>query len=500
MQKTKTTLILLFILAALSVLAINSINGLDNFQYKGLKSREKPLINQISKIITTYPSHTNIPKTNFTGTYNVTLFVNPDNADEVIFRYLKAAQSSIFVSMYTISRPDFNKTLIDLKEANPSMEIGVLISYRRVGKTENIDTKAAAQSLVDNGIHVYNSTKDDLNVDGFYHAKYWIIDGKHVFIYSGNWSPRSVNPGLELNDPTYSSSEGNRDMGIAIHDAPDIALFFKEEVWDEDVAVANSWSPFLNKIISNQFSSSGVRFKIRESSLYTPTFEALNIKEEMTLSPMFTPDNALDIHKSWIDRANTTIEIQNQYITQFDDNLDWDDDPSPLVRSLIKARNRGVKVRVQVNEDSDSDNVTGYFFTNGIEVKWMGNSKTATNNSWLSDTHNKLLIIDDKVTLLSSINFGENAFTNNREAGIVIQNTNVADYYRTIFESDWTDGEIPPYSLLTYPTSTVDETSSSDPTSTVDETSSSEIFDSPFSWTTLVLVLFFLPLIRRKSR
>ncbi|MHA1974711.1 MAG: phospholipase D-like domain-containing protein [Candidatus Hodarchaeales archaeon] len=195
---------------------------------------EKPYVR--SRIQASYPSHTNIPKTNFTGTYNVTLFTNPDCADEVIFNYLKSAKTSIYVSMYTISRPDFNDTLINLKKDNPGIDIQVLISNRRVGSSENIDTISAAKSLVANGIPVYNSTKDDDKVNGFYHNKYWIIDGKHVFVYSGNWSPRSVTP----KKTSYTSTEANRDTGIAVHDALDIADFYKS-VWDADVAVASAW-------------------------------------------------------------------------------------------------------------------------------------------------------------------------------------------------------------------------------------------------------------------
>ncbi len=187
-----------------------------------------------------FPSHTNIEKANFTGSYNVTLFSNPDSADETIFRYLESAKSSIYVSMYTISRPEFTNTLVDLKKANPSMDIGVLISNDRVGSQEDTDTIAAAKTLVANLISVYNSTKDDSSVNGFYHNKYWIIDGTEVFVYSGNWSPRSVTAQLELGDPYYSSNEMNRDMGIAVHDAPDIASFFKS-VWDADVVIADEW-------------------------------------------------------------------------------------------------------------------------------------------------------------------------------------------------------------------------------------------------------------------
>ncbi|MHA1215592.1 MAG: phospholipase D-like domain-containing protein [Candidatus Hodarchaeales archaeon] len=178
--------------------------------------------------------------------------------------------------------------------------------------------------------------------------------------------------------------------------------------------------------------------------MYNPTFTPLNLKEEMTLSPIFTPDNALEVYQSWIDRANSTIDLQNQYITKFDSGS-WATDSSPLVRSLVNAHNRGVSIRVQIREDSDDDNITSYFLGLGINVRWMGSqSSNNLDNDWLSYTHNKMVIIDNKVSLISSINFGENAFTNNREAGLVVQNSNVANYFTSIFNRDWDDGEIPP--------------------------------------------------------
>jgi phosphatidylserine/phosphatidylglycerophosphate/cardiolipin synthase-like enzyme len=183
---------------------------------------------------TQFISHTEIPKANFTGMYNITLITNPDNADKVIFDYLKSAKESIYVGMYTISRTEFVDTLIDLKQANTDIKIEVLVSHRRIGGTENTDTREAIERLTEALIPVYNSSIPDHPV-GLYHSKYWIIDGKHTFVYSGNWSPRSVT--APPSGDTYASSFPNRDMGVAVHNAPDIANFFKEEVWDKDVAV-----------------------------------------------------------------------------------------------------------------------------------------------------------------------------------------------------------------------------------------------------------------------
>ncbi len=114
----------------------------------------------------------------------------------------------------------------------------------------------------------------------------------------------------------------------------------------------------------------------------------------------------------------------------------------------------------------------------------MGNSSSSHENTWLSDTHNKLLIVDGKVTLLSSINFGENGFTNNREAGMVVQNVNVADYYLSIFEADWLDGEIPPYDLVNGPIIT---------TTTTSKTTNSSFYP----WISLLIITLFTRLHRR---
>jgi phosphatidylserine/phosphatidylglycerophosphate/cardiolipin synthase-like enzyme len=206
---------------------------------------------------------------------------------------------------------------------------------------------------------------------------------------------------------------------------------------------------FIFSVNNLNYLSNGINIsinKIESIQTYTPEFTALNIKEEMILSPMFTPDNALDIYVAWIGQANSSIDIQMPYIHQFNDSVDWDDDPFPIVRALVEANNtRGVNIRIQVNENSDSDNSTYYFLDKGIDVRWMGTSDTQTGGSYIATTHTKLIIIDGKITLLSSINFSKKGLTDNREAGMVIQSTTAADYYTLIFESDWADGEKPPY-------------------------------------------------------
>lgn len=186
---------------------------------------------------------------------------------------------------------------------------------------------------------------------------------------------------------------------------------------------------------------------LSKTTNYSPTFPVYNVKEQMTLSPIFTPDNALDVYLYWIGRANSSIYIQNPYITMFDSSLAWPS-ASPIVSAIVSAKTRGVSdIKIQVNQAYDSDNVTAYFQSVGIPIRWMGTSASSTNQSWLSLTHNKLMIIDGNVTLISSINFSGNAFENNRESGMVIQDQKIGQDFTNVFTSDWNDGEVPPAML-----------------------------------------------------
>lgn len=50
--------------------------------------------------------------------------------------------------------------------------------------------------------------------------------------------------------------------------------------------------------------------------------------------------------------------------------------------------------------------------------------------------HAKGLVVDDSV-LISSINWNENSPGFNREAGVIIDSPEVAEYYSSVFEQDW---------------------------------------------------------------
>jgi phosphatidylserine/phosphatidylglycerophosphate/cardiolipin synthase-like enzyme len=55
----------------------------------------------------------------------------------------------------------------------------------------------------------------------------------------------------------------------------------------------------------------------------------------------------------------------------------------------------------------------------------------------------KLLIVDERVSLVASANWTESAVSRSRQVGVMIDSPDVAKYYRQIFDVDWRAGLIP---------------------------------------------------------
>lgn len=105
-----------------------------------------------------------------------------------------------------------------------------------------------------------------------------------------------------------------------------------------------------------------------------------------------------------------------------------------LIKELIEARKRGVKVEVilEVREGEDRttkrNRHTGKILSEGgVEVIYDSFSKT---------THAKLMVVDGQLTLLGSANWTFYALTNNNEASILVRSKEVAkeliDYFNKV--------------------------------------------------------------------
>ncbi|MCK5141879.1 MAG: hypothetical protein KAQ70_06765, partial [Candidatus Heimdallarchaeota archaeon] len=335
----------------------------------------------------------------FKGSTNITTFVGPDNAHAIVIGSIKNAVTSFYLEVYTLS----SESLVDelIAAHGRGVEVIVQLSDDRVNSYEDDYTEEAAWRLNDAGIDVFWTSSTFV----FTHAKFWIVDHQIAYVYSGNWAPSSL--------PESPEARTNREMGFVFNDAS-IATYY-EDVFNDDGLISTPYS-----VIAH----GGALQAPETSGTYVPQVAPTSFVEYAEVTPIFSPDNSYELISSMIDAATTSIDLELQYI-KFDCDALYD---------VIDAALRGVSVRVLIPEPGTSnENVTELLINNGIQVKFF---------KGMYD-HNKYISVDGETVQVSSINWSNNSFVNNREAGAIVKNANVAAYFKTVFDYDWAAGETP---------------------------------------------------------
>jgi len=138
------------------------------------------------------------------------------------------------------------------------------------------------------------------------------------------------------------------------------------------------------------------------------------------------------VAQKMIQEAKASVQVMMFEMGYYDGHPDT---PSNLlIRELIHAKKRGVKVEVilEVREGDDRttkrNRHTGKILSEGrVEVIYDSLAKT---------THTKLMVVDGQLTLLGSTNWTYYALTNNHEAAVLIRSKELAkeltDYFNRV--------------------------------------------------------------------
>ncbi|MCE7742094.1 MAG: hypothetical protein GOP50_06515 [Candidatus Heimdallarchaeota archaeon] len=336
----------------------------------------------------------------FTGTTNITAFVGPDNAYEIVLNSIKNAQTSFYLEVYTLSSEPLVSELI--RAYDRGVDVVVQLSDDRVNSYEDEYTEEAAWRLDNAGIDVFWTSSSFT----FTHAKFWIVDSQQAYIYSGNWAPSSI--------PQYEGARTNREMGFIFDDAA-IAAYY-EEVFIDDGLISTA---YVSEAPTGNLQAN------ETSGTYEHPFDYATFVEYAEVTPIFAPDNAYELLSNLVQSATTSLDLELQYM-----KFDCD-----LLDDVIDAALRGVAVRVLIPEPGvANENVTEELINNGAQVRFF---------KGLGHNHNKYVSVDGETVQVSSINWSNNSFENNREAGAIVKNSNIAAHFKTVFDYDWANSEVP---------------------------------------------------------
>lgn len=154
-------------------------------------------------------------------------------------------------------------------------------------------------------------------------------------------------------------------------------------------------------------------------------FPPLHLEEKVYVQPILSPDNYVPQVTKLIEKADTRLWIQNQYI-----NLNPTEDFKEFKKivNLIKKKiDEDIDVRI-ICRDLMGQEKLDMLLTLGFPRKVF---------RFMEATHTKVIIVDDERVLIGSHNLSNEGVVSNRDASLIIEHPTVVAHCAEIFEYDW---------------------------------------------------------------
>ena len=362
---------------------------------------------------------TRLDSASFSGVSGIA-FVSPDSSRPELLRAINEAEKSLFLNVYEITDREVAEVLCKLHASG--VRVRVLVEGRPVGGISS-EEHAVLNRLSQCGTNVKQVGGGAVRSPyRFNHAKYLIVDERCVLVTSEN---------IKSHGFPEQGMNGNRGWGLYLCH-PEFASYM-HMVFFED---------FMNPASVPPISSYGQTFPNNPESnvelrAYNVAFDRIAFANA-DLIPVISPDTTHEL-VALIDRATKTIDIEQAYISQT--KGEW----TELMLHVFDAARRGVSVRILLDSywyntanpnDNDEivDQIRRIAHDDGLSIEARLVDLRATN---LLKIHNKGVIVDRNEVYVGSINWNENSPTFNREVGVIIRSSAVAEYFTEVFDFDW---------------------------------------------------------------
>ena len=288
---------------------------------------------------------------------------------------IQQAQKSIDIAIYGYSTvPEIEKAL----EAALKRGVKIRLVYDVDSKGKNIyeNTFSLTKLLSDN-------TNDLISPEpnAIMHNKFYIFDNKILITGSANLS--------------HTDMSGFNTNNIIVINSPYAANIYKQEF---EQMYGGKFHTGKNPVTGSEVNISGTNLQV----YFSPRDMAL----KNAVIPM-------------IEKAQKYIYIPTFLITD-----------NKTSEALIRAKSRGVDIKIIVDALNASAKYSKHQLLRnaGILVK---------TENYAGKMHSKSMIIDDKYTLIGSMNFSYSGENKNDENLIVIENPKITKFYKSFFLYQW---------------------------------------------------------------
>jgi hypothetical protein len=386
------------------------------------------------------------PLDKFTGNISIIAFASPDDGFTVLKDFLNQTKSDLTIAMYDFTSGDILDVVESLIKPN-NLQFRMVLDHPPRNPTANQtdeDTRTGILGVDTNAKINWALTRNDPVVTEWiyptaYHIKVAVRDKKAFMLSSGNYNV-SNQPNLAANEPSKGSlANADRDWHMIILNEA-MALLFKAYI-DNDFNIAQTGQGTGNEILHHQIRQAmdDLQAECEKSS-----FKAINTKApsilgkhklfdnvQVSIQPLLTPDagtnttmyvdNVLALIKS----AQHKVYMQTQYVHPSDKA--GDEGFMLLVNALSDAHKQGLDVRLITSQFENTPQ--------WIEVMKQYNLDQVLRIQ--NRVHNKGIVVDSKVVMVSSQNWSADGVLRNRDAGVIIENADIAAYFEAIFLDDW---------------------------------------------------------------
>ena len=340
----------------------------------------------------------------FTGNMNITTFASPDGSRDELWRLLLSANESIYLEIYGINNPYILDLIHSINDTSPEVDMKFLLGWNSLGYYSQNDYVANNLTLL--GFPVKWTNSSDFT---FAHQKFFIIDNKTTVVHSGNWAKTSF---------PEDGNKANREWSIAIED-DDVTNFYLS-------VFQNDWYRGTDYNATVHGTGTALTYSQSSSTYKRPFATQGEFSGTMSVTPIFGPETSLDGVLWCINQSRFTLDIQIPYFTNVGDAGAVDE----IIDAILAAKDRGVTVRVISEEEKDWVDIEQILIGHGIPIVWH-------DTRWFTANHNKGVIVDGIIVLVSSINYSDNSITSNREAGVIVQHQGIAQWYQDVYDFDW---------------------------------------------------------------
>jgi hypothetical protein len=358
---------------------------------------------------------------------------SPDAGFRILSEFFGKTEKTMTATMYEFTAEHILAKLI-ASLASPR-RLGFIMDG---GNPENENARAALkQPLKKRMEFVWAAVADSPQVTKAffptaYHIKVTVRDGTVFWLSSGNWKD-SNQPALDPIKnpfPTQAKKDAfhrkqNRDWHVVVENQTLAEQF--ERFIQHDIKEAQPFQKVVAPIagiaaVAQEFAvavalkdTGGVEF-----------FPEQVFDKKLNVTPLLTPDNYMDSVLPLIKNAKSKLYLQNQ-------SLSAAVTQSPRYAALLtalrdKSNDSKVDVRIIVRGDFDPHKILSDLAKFGFN---MDRVKLQKGN------HNKGILIDDKITVVGSHNWTGQGTTENRDASLIIRDSEVTAYYTKIFLHDW---------------------------------------------------------------